>query len=253
MPWAIVTAASRGIGYIISRGLARRGYNLVIGSRSRRSINEAARKLKSFGVEVYGIQLDLRRRDSLDRFLEESGKIIGNNLRVAVINYGNPSCEPCSLFDAKWEDWIEAAQMYLASTARLLSWLKERVPVRTIIISSFTTHESHPPLAVSDIVRSGLETMVRLAAREEPRLMPILVLLGSFRTPGATTMIQKLASKSGVRFEDYWREKVEGLSPLGRTGREEELEEFIGMLVRMPEYLTGATILFDGATARCIH
>ncbi len=253
MAWGIVTASSRGIGFTVAKALARAGYNLVIGSRSEEKIRAAARRLEEeYRVRVVGLRLDLRSRESLEAFLSQADNVVGDGLEVFVVNYGNPSCEPCTIFEASWEDWLEAASMYLASTARILSWLRAHKPVRTIIISSFTVREPHPPLGVADTVRQGLSALVRLAAREEPELGPVLLMLGSFRTPGALETIGRLAGEAGVSVEEYWRRYVDSLSPLGRSGRLEELEEMILLLARAPAYLTGATILFDGASSRCI-
>ena len=253
MPWGIVTASSRGVGFTAAKALAKAGYNLVIGSRSEDRIKAAARRLaEEYRVDVIGIRLDLKSEGSLEAFLSRADEIVGEELEVFVVNYGNPSCEPCTIFEASWEDWLEAASMYLASTARILSWLRRHKPVRTIIISSFTVREPHPPLGVADTVRQGLGALVRLAAREEPELRPVLLLLGSFRTPGALRTIERLADEAGISVEEYWRSHVDSLSPLGRSGRLDELEEIILLLARAPAYLTGATILFDGASSRCI-
>jgi len=253
LPWGIVTASSRGVGFTAAKALAKAGYNLVIGSRSEDRIKAAARRLaEEYRVDVIGIRLDLKSEGSLEAFLSRADEIVGEELEVFVVNYGNPSCEPCTVFEASWEDWLEAASMYLASTARILSWLRRHKPVRTIIISSFTVREPHPPLGVADTVRQGLSVLVRLAAREEPELRPVLLLLGSFKTPGAIKTIGRLAGEAGFSFEEYWRRYVDSLSPLGRSGRLDELEDMILLLVRAPAYLTGATILFDGASSRCI-
>ena len=253
MAWGVVTASSRGIGFTVAKALARAGYNLVIGSRDENRLKTAARRLEEeYRIQVVSLRLDLRSRESLEAFLSRAGMAVGEELEVFVVNYGNPSCEPCTIFEASWEDWLEAASMYLASTARILSWLRDHKPVRTIIISSFTAREPHPPLGVADTVRQGLGAIIRLAAREEPELRPVLLLLGSFRTPGALRTIGRLADEAGISVEEYWRRHVDSLSPLGRSGRLDELEDMILLLVRAPAYLTGATILFDGASSRCI-
>ena len=253
MAWGIVTASSKGVGFTVAKALARTGYDLVIASRDEIRIRAVARRLEEeYSVRVVGMRLDLRSKNSLEAFLSMAGKVVSGGLDVFVVNYGNPSCEPCTIFEATWDNWLEAASMYLASTARILSWLRWHKPVRTIIISSFTVREAHPPLGVSDTVRQGLSALVRLAAREEPELGPVLLLLGSFRTPGALQTIERLANKAGISVEEYWKKYVDSLSPLGRSGELEELEEMILLLARAPAYLTGATILFDGASSRCI-
>lgn len=253
MPWAIVTASTRGIGYTAALALAEEGYSLVVTSRDPARSKGVVDKLLERGApNAVLLQLDLSREESVKRFIIESERVLQGSLRVMVINYGNPSCEPCTLASVEWRDWIEAAGMYLASTSELLRFASKYERVRAIIISSFTTSELHPGLILADTVRRGLEALVKAATYEyKGRVLPVLLRLGSFRTPGAVETIKRLASKAGVDPEEYWRREVESRSPLQRAGRLEELKEVIKFLARAPDYLVGSSILFDGASSKC--
>ena len=250
---ALVTGGTSGIGLATARGLARAGCGrIALFSRGRRPVEPALRELKSLGVEAIHVKGDLTRSGDVEslipRLVSEWGW-----LDVVAMSYGNPSCEPCGLEDHGWGDWLEAASMYLASTgviARDLARINPRLATM-IIFSSFTVNEPHPPLFIADTVRLGLKGLVRILARMAPgRVRPILVELGSFKTPGAVETVSRIARGAG--FEEYWRRHVEGLSPLKRSGGLEELEELVGLLVRAPGYLTGAVIRFDGASTPCI-
>lgn len=251
---ALVTATSRGIGFMALEALSSLGCITVSCSRSPDRMVEALREISRRYPEskVIPLECDLRVKDSVFNVVAYALREL-SGLDYVVINYGNPSREPLNLHEAEWEDWMEASALYIASTATILKLLIERNPVKatTLIISSFTTVEPMPPLIVSDTVRSGLSRLVRVAAREYPsRIRPILLLLGSFDTPGARETIRRIAKSKNMDPEEVWKREVEGISPLRRVGRREELVELIKMLLKTPEYLTGATILFDGATSR---
>ncbi|MEB3806691.1 MAG: SDR family oxidoreductase [Desulfurococcales archaeon] len=252
MPWAIVTASSRGIGFHISKALAELGLNLVLGSRNMDRLVEAASSLsQEYGVEALPVQLDMRWRESVEGFIKEVDGIV-DSLEVLAVNYGNPSCEPCTLREAEWSDWMEAASMYIAATAELFKYVASRWRTRVILVSSFTTRTFHRGLIVADTIRKGLEVLVKAAALEYAgRLYPVLLLLGSFPTPGAWETIKAISREKGVKPETYWKREVEGLSALKRAGRFEELRDLVKFLARAPEYLTGATILFDGGSLKC--
>ncbi|HZH05614.1 MAG TPA: SDR family NAD(P)-dependent oxidoreductase, partial [Lautropia sp.] len=51
--WAVVCAASKGLGYGCARSLAAEGANLVINARTETTLQEAARRIRDeTGVEV---------------------------------------------------------------------------------------------------------------------------------------------------------------------------------------------------------
>jgi len=59
-PVAIVTGASRGIGYAIAEELARRGYRLALVARSQTTLEGAARRLAVSGAENRAFVCDVR-------------------------------------------------------------------------------------------------------------------------------------------------------------------------------------------------
>jgi len=251
---SIVTAASQGLGYAAAEALAERGCNLLIASRDKKSISLARKKIsEKYKVEVIDITTDLRNEKDVKKLIDEAFNKF-KAIDVVVMNYGNPSCEPCELTETTWSDWIEAASMYIASSALVSKGLILRNSKKTtmIIISSFTVIEPSSYLIISDVVRSGLTRLAKILARKySDKLKTIVLLLGSFKTPGAIKTISKIARVRGETFESFWKRKVEELSPLRRSGKIEEFKKIISWLaLDSPEYLTGTSIVFDGSTTR---
>lgn len=58
-PVAVVTGASRGLGYLLARGLADRGHDLVVNARSADGLAAAAVDLRSRGVQVAEVAGDV--------------------------------------------------------------------------------------------------------------------------------------------------------------------------------------------------
>jgi len=91
----LVTASTRGIGFYVARGLAGWGARVAIVGRSTESLARAAKEIaKAAGVEPVAIQADLRRREDIERLVEEAWRRLGG-LDALVFNVGNISCEPC--------------------------------------------------------------------------------------------------------------------------------------------------------------
>lgn len=56
---AIVTGASRGLGEVIARVLAKRGWHLVIGARDEQTLDQAAARLRGYGTHVVATAGDI--------------------------------------------------------------------------------------------------------------------------------------------------------------------------------------------------
>lgn len=84
--FALITGASSGIGFSLSKELAQRGYDLAICSAGER-LETAAQELQNTGVQIIPIQADLATRDGIRQFWDQV-VALDRNVDIACLNAG---------------------------------------------------------------------------------------------------------------------------------------------------------------------
>ena len=79
---AIITGASRGLGAVIARVLARRGYDLVVGARNRDPLEEAATSFARWGSRVAAVDGDVADAAARARLVSAARELGGLDVLV---------------------------------------------------------------------------------------------------------------------------------------------------------------------------
>lgn len=69
--WALITGASRGIGYLTALFMAKQGCNLVLHSRSLENTKKLMDEVKAFGVDAYCVEAELANHQEVVRMLDD--------------------------------------------------------------------------------------------------------------------------------------------------------------------------------------
>lgn len=69
--WALVTGASRGLGYLAAKFMADRGCNLILHSRTLESSEKVLAEVKELGVEAYAVAAELSDLSQVETMLNE--------------------------------------------------------------------------------------------------------------------------------------------------------------------------------------
>lgn len=88
--WALITGASRGVGYQTAIFMAKQGCNLILHSRTLEHTKKVEEEVKALGVEAYSVKAELANHDEVVAMLDEIESkgtqvdIVFNNAAVQI-------------------------------------------------------------------------------------------------------------------------------------------------------------------------
>lgn len=236
---ALVTGASRGIGYVVAKQLAAAGYNLAICGTTQATIDKAADAIRAeSGVEVLARAVDVSDRDQIQGFVQEAAKHFGR-LDVLVNNAGitrdNLSMR---MKPEEWDAVIDTnlSSVFNAMQAALKPMMRARGG-RIINISSVVAGMGNPGQLNYCASKGGVEAMTRSLAREVgSRGITVNAVAPGFI---ATDMTAELGDDAHARLTDQ--------VPLGRLGQPEDIAAAVVFLAGDEAgYITGHVLHVNG-------
>jgi len=239
---ALVTGASRGMGFGIARALAAEGAKVAISSSSRERIEAA-------GAEI-GARPFVHDTSDLDNAAALIGQVerqLGP-LDVLVTNTGGPpGGDPLEFTREQWQEAHRELMLGpMALIERALPGMRERGFGRVLNVSSSAAREPIPSLMLSSAHRSGMlatfKTLARAVAADGVTLNTILP--GRIGTARLAHLYGSLDAAEAVA-----RQEV----PAARLGTVEEIAAAAAVLCSEPAgYVTGTALAVDGGLLRSI-
>jgi len=104
---ALITGASRGIGFAVARRLGRMGARVSICGRDQAKLDQSASSLRSEGIETLAVQADVRRGDQISSLVHKTQQGFGP-IDILVNNAGIGVFGPFHEFgEADWNNVID--------------------------------------------------------------------------------------------------------------------------------------------------
>lgn len=85
--WALITGASRGIGYLTAKFMAEQGCNLILHSRKKEHCQKLLEEVKALGVETCSVEAELSNPDGVQAMLNEIDRM-GMTVGIVLNNAG---------------------------------------------------------------------------------------------------------------------------------------------------------------------
>ncbi|MES1926050.1 SDR family oxidoreductase [Salinisphaera sp. T31B1] len=238
---ALVTGGGSGIGYEIARTLGRLGASVVIGSRRRDVIEQAADELRADGSEALAVPLDVREPDQVEAFMNAAETEYGRLDMLVNAAAGN--------FRVKAEDMSVNAWRAVVSIVLDGTWFCTQAAGRRMIaagggsiLNVGTVGAFHGgPLAVhSASAKAGVLAMTRTLAVEwgAHNVRVNVVTPGSTNDTGAVTQLFPT---------DADRKRILRNVPRGRFAERIEIANAAAYLLSdYADFITGENLVIDG-------
>lgn len=165
---ALVTGASRGIGYAVARALGREGAHVIAVARTVGGLEELDDEIKGFGGSTTLVPLGLDDGAGMDRL----GGAIFERWKKLDILIGNAGVlGPITpLGHVSPDQWDEVININLTANWRLIRaldpLLRQSDAGRAIFVSSAAAHKCRAYWGPYSVSKAALEAMVRTYAAE---------------------------------------------------------------------------------------
>lgn len=247
--WALVCAASKGLGKGCAAALAAEGVHLVITARGAEALHATADELRRLapGVQVRPVCGDITTEEGRSAALAAAPQV-----DILVNNAGGPP--PGDFRDWERTQWLAALEANMLSPIALIratvDGMAQRGFGRVVNITSAAVKAPIDTLGLSNGARSGLTGFIAGLARQ-PRLAGRNVTLnnllpGPFDTDRLRQTLAAAAQAQGRPLESVWDQRRLAV-PAQRYGTPAEFGAACAFLCSVHAgYITGQNWLLDG-------
>jgi len=246
---ALVTGASRGIGYSIALALADEGAHLCICARSEDKLKAAAKEIAAKGVRAECITGDLTEEGEAERFVETARQCF-DGFDILVNNVGGSIWTP--FMDISDGEWLHIFNLTFLSAVRVsraaIPIMEHRGGGSIINISSIYGREIGGPISYN-AAKSAMISMTSNLAQEvaKKNIRVNSLAPGSILFSGGNWERRLKADPEGIKGF------VETNIPFGRFGKPEEVAAVVTFLAsKKASWVTGACINVDGGQSKSL-
>ncbi|KRA07261.1 SDR family oxidoreductase [Pseudomonas sp. Root569] len=247
--WAVVCAASKGLGYSCAQALADEGVNIVINARGAVDLQAATQRLKQRNPEVEVISVI---GDITDPSIRQSLVDAAPQVDILINNAGGP--KPGNFREWTGDEWRSAIDTNMLAPIELIKLVIDAMASRgfgrIINITSGAVKSPLDALGLSTSVRCGLTGFVAGLARQKDFAAKNTtinnILPGAFKTQRLEHTLQATAERSGKTFDAVAGSRLASI-PMGRFGDPAEFAALCAFLCsHQAAYMTGQNLLVDG-------
>ena len=251
---ALITGASRGLGFATALTLAREGCSVAINSRDEAKIKAAAQKItEETGIQAIGLAGDVAEVGIADQVVAQAVQALGG-LDILITNAGGPPAGSFEMFDE--ETWQKAVNSSFMSHVRLiraaLPHLRKSSAPSVLTMTSYTVKQAIPNLVLSNSVRAATVGLTKSLAldlgKEGIRFNSIMP--GWTMTERVMDLMAFRAKNNATTVEEEMQKTTTEI-PLGRMGEPQEFANAAVFLVSpAASFIHGVPLAVDGGVIK---
>ena len=250
---AIVTGASKGMGFATARAFAREGARVLMISRTPETLSAAEQSIRKGGGEVMSLAGDVADPGLPARALAECVSKRGT-VHALVNNAGGPP--PGTLMEQDDAAWAAALDRNLMATIRftraVIPAMTKQKWGRIVSITSTIAKEPAPSMVLSATARSGVAAFTKAIASElaASNVTVNVVNPGSVLTDRSRELIGARAKRENRNYDEVLAES-QATTPAKRFATPEEIANVIVFLASdAASYVNGVSLSVDGALTK---
>lgn len=242
---ALVTGASRGIGFALAGALATAGARVILNGRSEATLNDAAESLRATGAAVDIEAFDVTDPDAVRASVQSIEARAP--IDILVNNAGIQRRAPLESFsDDDWRDLMATNldSIYYVSKA-VAPHMIDRGRGKIINIASVQSELARPGIAPYTASKGAVKNLTKGMCADWAKhgIQANAIGPGYYDTPLNKALVEDKA------FDEWLRNRT----PAGRWGRLEDLHGAIVFLASSAsDYVNGQTIYVDGGIVSVI-